>query len=290
VIQPSNHAPAVGQRGLLEEFFQTCSSIFIQRVDAAAKVSIFSTPVSVTNGVTVSARSTGAGTLTFAINSDELGLSELIVPGFDLLFTGIGVPGAGGAADAVVWKAAARAPTAGRVLNFRLANGNSLAFEIERVAGSITTALSEITPPAFVDDARGHPGKGAILLEGPADSDSLEIVTSYGPVAVSLNRIQLVAVAQLPQVQPVQPVPVKAVTAVATQRLAPVEPVPMFTIKLKPCAQGTSGNFRIEGMAVPFNMKLVGGDEAWNCRVQLEGTPRLVSLTLIVTSDDSVKP
>lgn len=287
MIQPSNHAPAVGQRGLLEEFFHTCGSMFIQRVDAVAKVSIFSTPVSVTNGVTVSARSTGAGTLTFAINSDDLGLSELIVPGFDLLFTGVAVPGAGGAADAVVWKAAARAPTAGRVLNFRLANANSLAFEIERIAGTITTTLSEITPPAFVDDARGHPGKGAILLEGPAESDSLEIVTSYGAVAVSLNRIQLVAVAQLPQVQPVaaKPYPV-----VAAQRLVPVEQVPIFTIKLKPCAQGTGGNFRIEGMSVPFNMKLVGGDEAWNCRVQLEGTPGLVSLTLIVASDEAAKP
>jgi hypothetical protein len=285
VIQPSNPAYAVGRRSVLDEFFHTCASVFIQRVDAVAKVSIFSTPVSVTNGATVAARSTGSGTLTFAVSSDELGLSELIVPGFDLIFTGIGVPGTDGAADTVVWTAAARAPTAGRMLNFRLANGNSLAFEVERVTGSVTTTLSEITPPAFVDDASGQPGKGAILLEGPADSDSLEIVTSYGPVSVTLNRIQLVAVAQLQQA------PAKPVPAAVPQRAvsAPVEQVPMFTIKLKPCPQGSTGDFRIEGMAVPFNMKLVGGEEAWSCRVQLEGTPGLVTVTLIVTNDDAKK-
>jgi len=287
VIQPLNPVHAGGRKRVLDEFFQTCGSVFVQRVDAVARVSIFSTPVSITNGATVAARSTGPGTLTFALSSDELGLSELIVPGFDLIFTGIGVPGTGGAADTVVWTAAARAPTVGRVLNFRLANGNSLAFEVERVTGSVTTTLSEITPPAFVDDASGHPAKGAILLEGPADSDSLEIVTSYGPVSVSLNRIQLVAIAQLQQQAPAKPVP-----AAAPQRAlsAPVEQVPMFTIKLKPCPQGSTGDFRIEGIAVPFNMKLVGGDEAWNCRLQLEGTPGLVNVTLIVTNEDVKKP
>jgi hypothetical protein len=287
VIQPSDPAYAVGRRRVLDDFFQSCGSVFIQRVDAVAKVSIFSTPVSITNGAKVAARSTGPGTLTFAISSDELGLSELIVPGFDLIFTGIGVPGTGGAADAIVWTAAARAPTGGRVLNFRLANGNSLAFEVERVTGSVTTTLSEITPPAFVDDASGHPGKGAFLLEGPADSDSLEIVTSYGPVSVSVNRIQLVAVAQLQQAAPAKPV---AAAVAPRAPSAPVEQVPMFTIKLKPCPQGATGDFRIEGMAVPFNMKLVGGEEAWSCRVQLEGTPGLVNLTLIVTSDEAAKP
>ncbi len=288
MIQPSNPAYVVGRKRVLDEFFQTCGSVFIQRVDAVAKVSIFSTPVSVTNGATVAARSTGPGTLTFAISSDELGLSELIVPGFDLIFTGVGVPGTGGAADSVVWTAAARAPTAGRVLNFRLANGNSLAFEVERVTGSVTTTLAEITPPAFVDDASGHPGKGAFLLEGPADSDSLEIVTSYGPVSVAVNRIQLVAVAQLQQAAPAKPVAAAAVAPRAPS--APVEQVPMFTIKLKPCPQGATGDFRIEGMQVPFNMNLVGGEDAWNCRVQLEGTPGLVNVTLIVTNADAKKP
>jgi hypothetical protein len=272
----------------LEEFFQSCGSLFIQRVDAVAKVSIFSTPISVTNGATVAARKAGTSGLTFAVNSDDLGLSELIVPGFDLVFTAVGVPGMDGAADTVVWTAAARTPKQGTVLNFRLATGNSLAFEVERVAGSVTTTLSEITPPAFVDDAGGKPGKGAILLEGPAESDSLEIATSYGPVAISLNRIQLVAIAQLPQAAVKPAVP--TVTTVVPQPAGGVDQVPMFTIKLKPCAPGATGDFRIEGMAAPFNMNLVGGEDAWNCRVQLEGTPGLVSVTLIVTNEDLKKP
>jgi hypothetical protein len=284
----TDHFSATGSTvTLLDEFFQTCGSLFIQRVDAVANLSVFSTPICLTNGATVAVQAKGKDTLAFIVNTNDLGLASLIVPGFDVKFAGVGVPGTQGGPDTIVWTASAHMPTPGRLSNFQLANGNSLAFEIERVSGSVTTMLSEITPPAFVDDANGQAGKGAIRLEGPAAAEALEIVTSYGRVSVSMNRIQLVAVAQLPQVARA---PAKPVTAAAKSPLPPAEQVPMFTIKLKPCAQGNVGDFRIEGIAVPFNMNLVGGEEAWNCRVQLEGTPGLVSVTLIVTNADTTKP
>jgi hypothetical protein len=252
---------------LLDTLLGNCDSLFLQRVDAVATVSIFSTPISITNGVTVAVPAPGAPGLTFKVNSDDLGLNALIIPGFDVLFTGAASPKSEGKAESIVWTASLYPPKVAGAVSFQLANANSLAIDIDSVSGSITTALSPVTAPDFVRKLKGGSAANAILLEGPAATDRLEIGTSFGPVTVALNKIQLVALER-------------------THAVAENVPAPTFTVKLKPGAQGNGGEFRIAGMAVPFNMKLVGADDAWTCHVQLQGTPGLVTVMLTVTRDE----
>lgn len=252
---------------LLDTLFDKCDGLFLQRIDAVAGVSIFSTPIRVENGATTRLRVPGTTGLTFSVNSDELGLDKLIVPGFDVLFTGEAVPGAGGAADRVIWSAGIHSSKPPGTVNYVLSNTNSLAIEIESVGGFVTTSLSAVQAPAALDDPRRSGDPGAILLQGPGDGDRLEIGTSYGTVFVGINAIQLVAVEQFHPV-----------------------PAPTFTVKLKPAAKGSGGEFKIAGMAVPFNMKLVGAEDEWTCNVQLQGTPGLVNVSLTVTKADGQPP
>jgi hypothetical protein len=275
---------------LLDQLFEHCDSIFLQRVVATASVSIFKTPICVTNGVTVPVPAPGNTGLTFRVNSDDLGLSKLIVPGFDVLFTGVAAAGADGSADRVVWTASAYPANPAATVAFQLPNSNTLAIDIERVSGSVTTTLSPITPRAFMDNSSGRPSMGAILLEGPAASDQIEVETSFGPVTIALDKLQLVAVDPFPAPPPPLSSPVEAPVAVsalapATDSSAP----PTFTVKLKPAVQGNGGEFRIAGMAVPFSMKLVGANEEWSCQVQLRGKPGLVTVTLTVSADEGTK-
>ena len=251
-----------------------CDSVFLQRVDAVASVSIFTTPVFVTNGLTAPVPAEGTTGLTFKVNSDDLGLGALIVPGFDLLFTGTGVPGEGGAKDRVVWTAGISPPNPPGTLSFKLPNANSLAFDIEGISGSVTTTLSSGSVPAVPEAPGGRRTRGAIQLAGPAAGDQLQIGTSYGTVTVAINTLQLVAIEHAP------------VAATPTEASASA---PTFTVKMKPDSR-VGGEFRIAGMTVPFNMKLVGADESWSCSVQLRGTPGLVTVTLTVTSDDETNP
>jgi hypothetical protein len=260
---------------LLDDLIKNCDSVFLQRVDAAASVSIFTTPIFVTNGVAAPVPAPGTTGLTFTVNSDDLGLAALIVPGFDLLFTGTGVPGAGGAEDRVVWTAGLNPNSPSGTRNFKLPNANSLAFDIESVGGSVTTMLARGSVPALPESPERRRARGAIqLLAGPAAGDQLEIGTSYGTVTVAVNTLQLVAIEHVRE------------PAVAAESPAPA---PTFTVKMKPDSR-VGGEFRIAGMTVPFNMKLVGADESWTCNVQLQGTPGLVTVTLTVTSDDEGHP
>jgi hypothetical protein len=265
---------------LLDDLIRNCDSVFLQRVDAGASVSIFTTPIFVTNGVTASVPAPGTTGLTFKVNSDDLGLGTLIVPGFDLLFTGTGVPGTGGAEDRVIWTAGFHPHNRPGTLNFKLPNANSLAFDIESVSGSVTTTLAPGSVPAVPEMAGGRRARGAIqLLAGPAAGDQLAIETSYGTVTVAVNTLQLVALEHVRE--PAVREPAEAAGSAV--------PAPTFTVKMKPDSR-VGGEFRIAGMTVPFNMKLVGADELWTCNVQLQGTPGLVSVTLTVTSDDETHP
>jgi hypothetical protein len=262
---------------LLDDLIRNCDSVFLQRVDAVASISIFTTPIFVTNGVSAPVPAPGTTGLTFKVNSDDLGLGALIVPGFDVLFTGTAMPGAGGAEDRVVWTAGLLPSSPPGTLSFKLPNANSLAFDIESVSGSVTTTLASGNVPSIPESPEGRRARGAIqLLAGPAAGDQLGIGTSYGAVTVAINTIQLVAI---------EHVPIPAPAAESTS----VVPAPTFTVKMKPDSR-VGGEFRIAGMTVPFNMKLVGADESWTCNVQLQGTPGLVTVTLTVTSDDETAP
>lgn len=261
---------------LLGDLITNCDSVFLQRVDAVASVSIFTTPIFVTNGVAAPVPAPGTSGLTFKVNTDDLGLGELIVPGFDLLFTGTGVPGVDGSEDRVVWMAGLYPPNPPGTLNFKLSNANSLAFDVESISGSVTTALTSGNPPAVSDTPGGRRARAAIQLAGPGFGDQLEIATSYGTVGVAINMLQLVAIEHF------------QVPATAAEPPA-LAPAPTFTVKMKPDSR-VGGEFRIAGMTVPFNMKLVGADESWTCNVQLQGTPGLVTVTLTVTSDDETHP
>ena len=259
---------------LLDDVLEHCDSVFLQRVDAVAAVSIFTTPIFVTNGVSAPVPAPGTTGLTFKVNSDDLGLGALIVPGFDVLFTGTGMPGEGGAGDRIVWSAGIYPPNPPGTLSFTLANANSLAFDIDRISGSVTTTLSPGSLPAVPEAPDGHRARGTVSLAGPSAGDQLEIVTSYGTVTVAISALQLVAIEHFPPA-------VSAVEAAA--------PAPTFTVKMKPESRA-GGEFRFAGMTVPFDMKLVGADDAWTCSVQLRGTPGLVTVALTVTSDDAAKP
>ena len=259
---------------LLDDLIKNCDSVFLQRVDAVASVSIFSTPIFVTNGPTAPVPAPGTTGLTFRVNSDDLGLGAQIVPGFDLLFTGTGVPGVDGVEDRVVWIAGIDPSHPPATISYKLSNTNSLAIDIESISGSVTTALSSGNLPVVPDKPGGQRARAAIQLAGPAFGDQLEIGTSYGTVAVAISMLQLVAIEHFPNVEPPAQVAV---------------PAPTFTVKMKPDSR-VGGEFRIAGMTVPFNMKLVGADESWTCNVQLQGTPGLVTVTLTVTSDDETPP
>jgi hypothetical protein len=261
---------------LLDDLINKCDSIFLQRVDAVASVSIFSTPIFVTNGLTAPVPAPGTTGLTFKVNSDDLGLGAQIVPGFDLLFTGTGVPGVDGAKDRVVWTAGIDPSHPPATISYKLSNSNSLAIDIERISGSVTTELSPADLQAVPDNPGGQRARAAVQLGGPAYGEQLEIDTSYGTVAVAISMLQLVAIERLPKAEP----PVQDAAAA---------PAPTFTVKMKPDSR-VGGEFRIAGMTVPFNMKLVGADESWTCNVQLQGTPGLVTVTLTVTSDDEANP
>ena len=259
---------------LLDDLVKNCDSVVLQRVDAVASISIFSTPIFVTNGVTAPVPAPGTTGLTFKVNSDDLGLGAQIVPGFDLLFTGTGMPGADGAEDRVVWTAGIDPSHPPATISYKLPNANSLAIDIESISGSVTTALAPASLPAVPEQPGGSRARTAIQLGGPAFGDQLEIGTSYGTVIVAISMLQLVAIEHFPAVEPPAQV---------------AGPAPTFTVKMKPDARG-GGEFRIAGMTAPFNMKLVGADESWSCSVQLQGTPGLVTVTLTVTSDDETNP
>jgi hypothetical protein len=182
----------------LDDLIKNCDSVFLQRVDAVAGVSIFTTPIFVTNGLTAPVPAPGTTGLTFKVSSDDLGLGALIVPGFDVLFTGACVPGEGGEFDRVVWTAGIYPPNPPGTLHFNLTNANSLAFDIDSISGSVTTTLVPGSSPAEPEAPDGHRARGTVQLAGPSAGEQLEIATSYGAVTVAINALQLVAIEHFP--------------------------------------------------------------------------------------------
>jgi len=138
-------------------------------------------------GATLEMPAPGTSGLSLVVNSDDLGLDTIINPGFDVLLSGVGTRGTGGAPDMVAWTVGLNpANPPGKV-----SVDSILSVTIKSVTGSILTNVLPIAAPFVAASFKS--GQFRLFdtsLNAVGNSNQIQITTDSLGASIAITSLE----------------------------------------------------------------------------------------------------